>query len=117
MDRITLTGIRAHGRHGNEPAERERPQPFDIQLTLDVNLERASRSDDLADTVDYARLYERIVGIVADTSYALIERLASDLLDVALEDARVTGAEVTVAKPGILNGATPLVTVARRRSA
>ncbi|HEY1656472.1 MAG TPA: dihydroneopterin aldolase [Candidatus Tumulicola sp.] len=113
MDRITLTGIRAYGRHGAQPEERERPQPFDVTLALELSLEAARRSDVLADTIDYARLHARVVEIVGATSYCLIERLASDLLDAALADARVARAEVTIAKPGILDGATPSVTVAR----
>lgn len=115
MDRITLEGIRAYGRHGVSPGERREPQPFDVTVCLEMGLERARRSDDLGDTVDYARLHERIVAIVAGTSFALIERLAGEILDAALSDVRVERAVVTVAKPAILHGATPAVTLARER--
>jgi dihydroneopterin aldolase len=69
----------------------------------------------LSRTMDYAALHGRIVRIVAATSYALLERLAADLLDAVLEDRRVARAEVTIAKPGILDGATPSVTLSRSR--
>lgn len=116
MDRITLKGVRTYGRHGADPGERERRQPFDIDLTVEIDLETARRGDDLSDTLDYARLHGRLVEVVGSTSYALIERLASDLLEAAFDDPRVVRAEVTVAKPGILDGATPSVTIARERS-
>jgi FolB domain-containing protein len=115
MGRITLRGVRALGRHGADPGERDREQPFDIDATIELDSAKAERSDDLADTLDYAALHRRLVTVVASTSYSLLERLASALLDAVFEDDRVRYAELTVAKPGILAGATPSVTLDRRR--
>ncbi len=113
MDRITLRGVRAYGRHGWEAAERDRPQPFAIDLDAEIDLRAAQHSDDLSDTNDYAELHRRIVAIVETTSYALLERLASDILEAVFEDRRVARAVVTIAKPAILDGATPSVTFDR----
>lgn len=113
MDRINLQGVRAYGRHGARPGERDAPQPFDINVVAEIDLRRAARSDDLADTLDYAALHARIVDAVASTSYALLERLAADLLAAIFADSRVVAAEVTIAKPALLNGATPAVTLCR----
>lgn len=113
MDRITVTGIRAYGRHGVTVRERATAQPFDVALAVECDLSAASRSDELGDTIDYARLHERVTAIVAGTSFALIERLAGAILDSVCEDRRVLRAEVTIAKPGLLAGATPAVTVSR----
>lgn len=113
MDRITITGIRAYGRHGVSAKERAELQPFDVDVTVELNFAGAAASDDLADTLDYARLHERVVSTVASRSFALLERLARAILDVAFEDVRVTRAEVTVSKPQALAGATPSVTIAR----
>ncbi|HEY2474680.1 MAG TPA: dihydroneopterin aldolase [Candidatus Cybelea sp.] len=113
MDRITLRGVRAFGRHGWAPGERERPQPFEIDLTIETDLQAAQRSDDLAQTIDYDALSRRIVGIVESTSYALLERLAGEVLAAVFEDRRIAHASLTIAKPGILNGATPAVTLDR----
>jgi dihydroneopterin aldolase len=113
MDRIRLRGVRAHGRHGWEPGERERPQPFEIEFDAEVDLSAAQASDDLADTIDYSALHRRIVATVERTSYALLERLAAEIIAAAFEDPRVIRASVTVAKPAILDGATPSVTLER----
>lgn len=113
MDRISLRGIRAYGRHGYEAAERAHRQPFDIDVTADIDLRAAAESDDLAQTLDYASLRERLVRVVATTSYALLERLAADLMDAVFDDRLVRSAELTVSKPGILDGATPSVTLQR----
>ncbi|MGC1379865.1 MAG: dihydroneopterin aldolase [Candidatus Baltobacteraceae bacterium] len=117
MDRITLRTIRAYGRHGADPGERDRVQPFDVEVVAELDLRAAQVSDQLTDTLDYASLHRRLVEIVANTSYALLERLAGDLLEAIFEDRRIARAEVTIAKPAILDGATPAVTLARANPA
>ena len=113
MDRITLRGVRAYGRHGTEAHERQHRQLFIVDVTAEIDLRRAAESDDLADTLNYAALYRRLVRIVSTTSYSLLERLAGSLLDEVFADHRVARAELTVSKPEILAGATPSVTLAR----
>ena len=113
MDVVRLSGIRAMGRHGANPGERDRAQPFDIDVALDVDLSRAQKSDDLSDTIDYGVLHERLRATVESTSFLLLERLAGELLTVVLADARVAGAEISIAKPALLAGATPSVTLRR----
>jgi len=115
MDAITLRGVRAYGRHGANPGERERRQPIEVDVTAELDLQAAQRSDDLAQTVDYAALHARIVRVVSTTSYALLERLGGDLLDAIFADERIERVTVTLSKPRILAGATPSVTLTRAR--
>ena len=110
---MRIAGIRAYGRHGVSERERASAQPFDVDLTVELDLSAAAAGDELADTLDYARLHERVVAAVTRESFTLLERLARAILDAAFEDERVTRAEVTVAKPNVLAGATPSVTIAR----
>lgn len=114
-DRIAVRGIRAYGKHGALPGERLHPQLFAIDVELEVDLSLARVSDVLADTLDYAGLHARVVATVRDRSFALLERLADELAGTMLADARVAAACVTVAKPALLDGATPSVTVRRER--
>jgi dihydroneopterin aldolase len=116
IDRLALRGIRAYGRHGADPGERDSPQAFDIEVELDVDLSRARRSDALGDTIDYATLHAHVVGIIEQTSFALLERLGEEVLSFLLQDERVLGARVTIGKPHLLSGATPSVTVSAVRS-
>jgi dihydroneopterin aldolase len=116
-DHIALRGIRAFGRHGAEPGEREREQPFDIALELEADFGPARASDDLNATIDYAAVHRLVVHAVAGTSFALLERLADEILTRLLHDARINAARITIAKPGILAGATPSVTLSARRRA
>jgi 7,8-dihydroneopterin aldolase/epimerase/oxygenase len=115
MDRITVGGIVAHGRHGASPGERDRTQALHLDLVIDADLSRAARSDELADTIDYSRVHAEIVEIVERHSYALLERLAAVILDRLFTDPRVVRAELSIAKPHLLDGATPAVTIVRER--
>lgn len=97
--RITLTGLRAHGRHGVYDFEREQGQDFVVDVRLDLNLSLAAASDDVADTVHYGELASALVAVLTGEPVNLLERLADRLLDVCLADPRVAAAEVTVHKP------------------
>lgn len=97
-DAIELRGLRVLGTHGALPEERERAQPFELDLDVEADLARAGRSDDLRDTLDYALVAEVVAKIVASERYALLERLASRVADVVLGDDRVASVTVWVRK-------------------
>ena len=99
QDRIKLVGLRAFGRHGVLPEERANGQEFVIDASLWLDLRPAGTSDDVADTVNYADLAERLTQIVSGEPVNLIETLADRLIGACLEDERVAEAEITVHKP------------------
>lgn len=98
-DRITLTGLRVRGRHGVLPEERRDGQDFLVDVVLELDLRPAAASDDVADTVHYGELAERLAEVVAGEPVDLIETLAERLAQVCLADGRARQAEVTVHKP------------------
>ncbi len=115
-DTIALRGIRAYGKHGANPGERTYVQPFDLELELDVDLTAPRRSDALADTIDYAALHARIVRLVETQSFALLERLGETIVGDVMRDERIVAARLSLAKPGLLAGATPSVTLRADRA-
>jgi dihydroneopterin aldolase len=98
-DRIALTGLRARGRHGVYDFERASGQEFVVDVVLELDLAPASRSDDVADTVHYGELADKLAAVVTGEPVRLIETLAQRLADVCLADGRVSAATVTVHKP------------------
>lgn len=119
LDEIVLTGLTVFGRHGVYAHEREEGQEFVIDLRLQLSLEQAATSDDVADTVHYGELAERVAAVVSGEPVNLIETLAARIADVALDDRRVQGISVTVHKPHApipLTFADVAVTVHRTRA-
>jgi 7,8-dihydroneopterin aldolase/epimerase/oxygenase len=98
-DVISLRGLRARGRHGVYDFERAQGQDFVLDVLLELPLGPAAASDDVADTVHYGELAERLVKIVEGEPVNLIETLADRLVSACLTDARVVAATVTVHKP------------------
>lgn len=98
-DRITLTGIRAFGRHGVYEQERRDGQHFVVDATLHLSTRRAAETDDVADTVHYGEVAERIAGIVGGDPVNLLETLAARIADDLLARAHVSMVTVTVHKP------------------
>ena len=98
-DRIALTGLTVRGHHGVYEHERRDGQDFLVDATLWLDSRPAAASDDVADTVDYGVLAERIAAVVAGEPVNLIETLAARLAELCMADERVIAAEVTVHKP------------------
>ncbi len=113
VDRIEIRGIHVLARHGADPGEREREQTFEIDLVAEIDLSSAAASDQIGETVHYGELYHAVVTAVRSSSHALLERVAADVLAVVFLDPRIARADVRVAKPGLLDGATPSVTLSR----
>ncbi len=86
------------GVHGVLPEEKERPQPFEVDVELSVDLGPAGRSDELVDTVDYGAICEAVSRVVATERHELIERLAERIAEVCGGDPRVRGVVVEVRK-------------------
>jgi dihydroneopterin aldolase len=99
MDQIALTGLRVFGRHGVLPEERRDGQDFVVDAVLTVDTRAAAVSDDLADTIDYAAIADRLAAVVAGDPVDLIETLAARLADACLQDERVISVRLTVHKP------------------
>jgi dihydroneopterin aldolase len=98
-DRIGLRGLRAVGHHGVYEQERVEGQPFVVDVELDVDTRPAAASDDVADTVHYGELAERVVAAVRGEPVKLLETLAAHIADICLSYPLVHSVEVTVHKP------------------
>lgn len=119
MDRIFLCGMRFMACHGVLPHEREIPQLFEADVELGLDLRAAGESDNIEDTVNYAKVYDIVSTDLTVTSKKLIEALAEEIAEDLLNAfARVRWVRVTLHKPaapidGIFSDVG--VTILRRR--
>lgn len=98
-DYITITGIRAYGYIGALPEENVLGQWFEVDLKLWMDLSMAGKSDNLADTHNYAEIIQQTQKIIQTGKFKLIERLGDEIATQALSnDSRLEKVEVTVTK-------------------
>ena len=50
-DVVEIRGLRVMGTHGVLEEERQRAQPFEVDIDVETDLAAAGRSDDLTDTI------------------------------------------------------------------
>jgi len=97
-DRIELNKIQALGRIGVLPEEKNRAQPFEVDLAIETDLSVAGSSDDLDDTVNYGEVTELVAGIIRNESHQLLEKVATRIASEVFAIPAVTGVQITVRK-------------------
>lgn len=103
QDRIKINDLSVRAIIGTEDYERETRQELLLNLTLFTDVKKAGKTDELQYTVDYSQLKEKIVEMIDQSNFQLIEALAEEIARIALSYERVEKVKVTVGKPGALN--------------
>ncbi|MCT1458597.1 dihydroneopterin aldolase [Aestuariimicrobium sp. p3-SID1156] len=94
---ISLTGVTATGFHGVLEDERATGQQFVVDLRIESEVDLAA--DDLAGTVNYAEVADRVVAQITGGPVQLIETLAGRIADDVCQLSNVRTVEVVVHKP------------------
>jgi len=98
--RLVLRGIRAEGRHGANPGERDAPQSFVVDLELEVSPAR----DALDATADYREAVQAARGVIEAESHVLLETMAEAVARAVWEVPGVEVVRATVHKPRAAEG-------------
>jgi len=100
MDRMLLKRMVFYGYHGVIPEENRLGQKYYVDLDLRLDLSRASASDDVEDTVNYAEVHAMVKKIVEGPPVKLIETLAANVASAVLGTyTSIHIATVSVTKP------------------
>ena len=114
-DRIRISQLHCRTFIGIEEWEQRERQDVVIDLTLEVDLARAAASDSVEDTVNYRNVAKRIIALVEDERFALVERLAGRIAALVLQEfERVDAITVRAEKPGALRFASSVGVEIRR---
>jgi len=98
MSYITLENIRIYAYHGCLQEETKIGSDYRVDLRVSANLDQASRSDNLEDTVDYVALQSIVREQMAIPS-KLLEHVAQRIMDqIFLQLSMVDAVHITVAK-------------------
>ena len=84
MDSLELVGMRFEACHGCLPEEKTTPQPFVVDATMFLPMNKAAATDDVSDTVDYVSVFALVENIVTSQSFNLIETLAQNIAEAIL---------------------------------
>ena len=80
-ERIVIERLEFYGRCGVTEDERRKPQLIVVDLELEAAVESAAVSDRLNETIDYARVAERIVALSTNLTCQLLETLAEQTIE------------------------------------
>jgi dihydroneopterin aldolase len=101
VDRIHLEGMAFYGFHGVDPAEKVLGQRFIVDVTVERDLRKPGRTDNVADTISYATIYKLTRAVVEGKSRDLIEAVAEGIAEaISRAFPEVDGVRVRVRKPG-----------------
>jgi dihydroneopterin aldolase len=99
-DLIEIKGIKSFGYHGILESEKVTGQDFYVDVVLEVDLTRASVSDSVSDTINYAEVTDLVVKVITGDRVSLIEKLAGNIADrIKATYPQAATVSVTVHKP------------------
>jgi len=98
MDTITLRDLEVHYHIGVPDEERVHPQRLLISVEMETDIRRAAAGDDLAHTINYYAVSQRLLGLGQGRSWRLIETLVSEIADLVLREFGARRVHVEVRK-------------------
>ncbi|MDD4156689.1 MAG: dihydroneopterin aldolase [Candidatus Cloacimonetes bacterium] len=100
--KIKLNNMIFYGFHGVYPEERKLGQRFIVNLCIYTNDSNDINIKDLADTVDYTKIYDEVKQIMEVQQFHLLEDCANTIITNILKDfSLVSGVKVIIEKPGV----------------
>jgi 7,8-dihydroneopterin aldolase/epimerase/oxygenase len=116
-DRIFLHGLTSECIIGFIDWERRVRQTVVLDIEMPVDCRRASRSDEVADTLDYKQVAKRVLAFIAASEYKLVETLAHRVALLILEEFGVAWVRISLNKPGAIRNSRDVgVTLERTRA-
>jgi dihydroneopterin aldolase len=102
MDTIFIEGLTLPASIGVHPWEKQVRQPIDIDIQLTMNTANAAIHDTLSDALDYEAVANAIATFIAEHNFALLEALATRLIQYLFSLFPITAITLKVSKRSIL---------------
>ena len=114
MDHVFIEGLEIEALIGIYDWERRVRQPlvFDLEMAFDNRVPAAS--DDIAHTLDYKAVSNRIRDVVTESGFGLVETLAERVAETVLAEFPVQRLRLKLSKPGAVRGARAVGVVIER---
>ena len=99
---IKISNLRLRTFIGFNPEEKAKKQDVVINIAIRYRLDGAVLDDIVEDALNYKTVTKRVIALVENGRFLLLEKLVADILDVCSEHRSVRQAAVTVDKPHAL---------------
>ena len=99
---IRIKNLRLRTYIGIKEDEIINKQDVVVNVKIHYDAAQATGSDQMGDALNYKTITKRIIKLVEDNRFSLLEKLTSDILAIAAEHPWVTYAEAEVDKPHAL---------------
>ena len=100
MEKIIIKGLKLYAYHGVNPEEEVDGQNFILDITATLNADTAKQSDNVDDTVSYAKIIKTVRAVFTEKSYDLIETAANKVgVSVMQAYPRLDSVTVLLMKP------------------
>jgi len=98
MDKIRITDLEVFYHVGVPDEERAKPQRLLISIEMEHDFTSAISRDNLADTIDYYAIAQRLLHFGDDCHWQLIETLSADIASMILDDFEPKSVSVEIKK-------------------
>lgn len=118
LDRVQIHDLLLRCIVGINPDERDKPQDVLVNLTMHVDVRRPGATDDIGDAVNYKQVTKRVIQLVENSHFFLVERLATEIARlIVTEFPAVARVSVQLEKPGALRYARSVGVLIERTAA
>ena len=116
MVKVRINDLKISTVIGVHGYERETKQTISIDIEIEYDADKAIRTDDLSDTLDYEKICDSIATKMQSCRFCLIESVAGYVLDIIMKDQQIQKSIVKVTKTNAVTDAKSVeVEVSRSR--
>ena len=89
MDKFVIKDLQIETIVGIYDWEKEVKQVISLYIEIDYDIKKASRTDNLKDTLNYKKISKRVISLVEKSRTNLIERLAEKVANTIIKEFKV----------------------------
>jgi 7,8-dihydroneopterin aldolase/epimerase/oxygenase len=116
MDILYISELKAEANLGVYAWEKRMPQTVELNIEFAIPNSKASETDNIADTIDYAVVVDRIRSELSANRFELLEAMAEFIANLLLHEFGSPWAKVNIAKIGMIRQVKKIgITIERRR--
>lgn len=100
MDKIIIKDLKLFAYHGVNEEEKINGQNFVMDITVWVDIEKPCVTDNVNDTVSYAKIIKKVRSVFTEKSYDLLEKAAQVVSDAIFDEfPKVEETQILLKKP------------------